>query len=461
MRIKVFFQKHKNFFQFSYAISLMAIIPLLIIFNTVYISNRYSDSLDIALQQRALSVARTVAALVKSDLSWEFFIQHRLDELNKSNIGVKTISVLKPNKEGGFDIMASSIIEAKGTKSYELFYQEAWKSPIYDGLATDSINFNDTYDNTMRTQSGGRCWLTAMPISDDSGEKQVLLVLELSAQAIDEMIIENKKISVIIVTFTVLIVILFLSVIFRLWDYALLYRKAKEVDKLKNEFVSMASHELRAPITALTGFTEMLYNEEMGPINTKIKDSLRMMLGAGKRLANLVDDLLDVGRIEQGRIICQPSPMSPDKIIREAIELFSFQAKEKKIKITYHPHTANLPELMIDKDRFKQVMANLISNAIKYSLAGEIQIFTRRRYDGQILEISVRDTGIGISEEERSHLFKKFYRANNKKIGTVVGTGLGLWITKQLVELMKGKITVESIEDVGTQFILHFPCREE
>jgi hypothetical protein len=114
MKIRDYLQKHKNFFQFSYAVSLMAIIPLLIIFNTVFIVNRYSESLDTALQQRALSVARTVASLVKEDLSWEFFIQHRLDELSQGNVGLKTISVLKPEEKGGYKIVASSIPEAVG-----------------------------------------------------------------------------------------------------------------------------------------------------------------------------------------------------------------------------------------------------------------------------------------------------------------------------------------------------------
>jgi signal transduction histidine kinase len=99
--------------------------------------------------------------------------------------------------------------------------------------------------------------------------------------------------------------------------------------------------------------------------------------------------------------------MSPDKIIREEVELYSFQAEEKGLKISYHPHAEKLPELMIDKDRFKQIMANLISNAIKYSREGDVQVITRVRYNKQILEICVKDTGIGLSEEERSHLFEK------------------------------------------------------
>jgi signal transduction histidine kinase len=457
MKIRDYLQKHKNFFQFSYAVSLMAIIPLLIIFNTVFIVNRYSESLDTALQQRALSVARTVASLVKEDLSWEFFIQHRLDELSQGNVGLKTISVLKPEEKGGYKIVASSIPEAVGKISYEEFYFKAWEGPVHTGLATDSITFNDTYSVINFNNNNKRSWLVAMPINDSSSEKQALLVLELSASVIDQMALDNKKSSIVVVTLTVLFVILFLSVIFRLWDYAVLYKKAKEIDKIKNEFVSMASHELRAPITAISGFTQMLYNGEMGAVNEKVKDSLKMMLNASERLSGLVDDLLDVGRIEQGRIVCQPTLMSPDKIIREEVELYSFQAEEKGLKISYHPHAEKLPELMIDKDRFKQIMANLISNAIKYSREGDVQVITRVRYNKQILEICVKDTGIGLSEEERSHLFEKFYRARNDKAGKVTGTGLGLWITKQLVELMGGKILVESIEDVGSQFVLRFP----
>jgi signal transduction histidine kinase len=168
-------------------------------------------------------------------------------------------------------------------------------------LATDSITFNDTYSVINFNNNNKRSWLVAMPINDSSSEKQALLVLELSASVIDQMALDNKKSSIVVVTLTVLFVILFLSVIFRLWDYAVLYKKAKEIDKIKNEFVSMASHELRAPITAISGFTQMLYNGEMGAVNEKVKDSLKMMLNASERLSGLVDDLLGCRKNRTGQ----------------------------------------------------------------------------------------------------------------------------------------------------------------
>ena len=284
-----------------------------------------------------------------------------------------------------------------------------------------------------------------------------MLAVKLSSEIVDELSQTNRRMSIYLLIGTVVIVMLFLLVVVRLWDYAVLYKKTKEIDKMKDEFISMASHELRTPVTGIRGYTNMILDGSLGAINDKTKKYLRMVRGAADRLAVLVEDLLDVGRIEQNRISLVPLPMDPAEVLRETIEEMNLQAAKKKLDLVYSPHHDPLPYIRIDRNRFKQVLINLINNSIKYTKEGSIEIITREKYDGRVLELVIKDTGIGMSDKDRERLFEKFYRIRNDYTRDITGTGLGMWITKQLVELMHGTIMVDSIENVGTQVTLQFP----
>jgi signal transduction histidine kinase len=133
----------------------------------------------------------------------------------------------------------------------------------------------------------------------------------------------------------------------------------------------------------------------------------------------------------------------------------SFQAKEKGLSLNFEAIENTNDLINVDKDKLKQVLINIIGNSIKYTNEGSVDVKISNKEDN--LVISIKDTGIGMSAKEREHLFEKFYRIKNKKTQDVVGTGLGLWITKQIVEMMKGSIFVDSIEEVGTQVTIQFP----
>ena len=354
--------------------------------------------------------------------------------------------------------MASSNKEKVENILNSYFYKLAWLQKENDGLATDSIQLEESGENGELTEDvKNRFWLVAIPMRDTNDKKQALLTIKLSSQIVDELTRYNRNASIYLLIGTVFVVMLFLLVVVRLWDYAALYTQVKGVDKMKDEFVSMATHELRTPITGISGFLSMVLNGEMGPINAKTKEALTMASSASERLAVLVDDLLDVGRIEQGRISLRPEPIEPTQIIKETVAELMIQAKNKKLALSFRPHKEILPIINIDKDRFKQVLINLIGNAIKYTPAGEVQVKTHVRYDGRVLEIKIKDTGLGMSSTDRERLFEKFYRIKNDKTKDITGTGLGMWITKRLVEMMNATITVDSIENVGTQITLQFP----
>lgn len=455
MDIRQFLLKNRMAAQITYGITLIVMIPLLITFNTVFIINKYNQSLDITLQRQALSLGRTISTLIEDDLPWIDFVQIKIDTLLKNNVALQAINVLTPEKDG-FKIIASTDSKKIGESSDYYFYKLAWMQPNNDGLATDSTNGSNLEIQNNNLEED-RYWLVAMPMKGSDGNKFALISLKISSKIVDDLTNYNRNISIYILIGTVLIVILFLLIAVRLWDYALLYKKIKEVDKMKDEFISIASHELRTPVTGIRGFTSMIIDGTLGKVNDKVLDSAKMIHRASERLGALVEDLLNVSRIEQNRIEINPTPIDAGHIINEIISELDVQAKEKKLSLDFKPNTQMLPIITVDVSRFKEILINLIGNAIKYTESGGVEISTKEKIKNNILEIIIKDTGIGMSSVDRERLFEKFYRIQNDKTKNINGTGLGLWITKRLIELMNGKIIIDSMEGVGTQITISFP----
>lgn len=458
LHFKQFIENNRVPLQLAYGIILIVLIPLLIAYNTVFIIKQYNKSMDVALQRQALTVGRSIYALIKTDLGDEGAMQKKIEALSNKSSDVEELAILKPEKDS-FKIIASSKNENIGKVLGFYYYNQAWIQPDNDGLATDSLLLAHTAEG--QEMIGGntdeRFWLVAMPMQDASGEKQALLTMKLSSEIVNELTNNNRNASMILLVLTVLVVILFLAAAVRLWDYAVLYNKIKEVDQMKDEFISIASHELRTPVTGIRGFVSMILEGTYGEISDKLKETLKMVQGAADRLAGLVEDLLNVSRIEQGRMEVKNAPLEISQIIKDIMAELKIQADQKKLILEYKPHTDKLPMASVDSERFKQALINLIGNAIKYTEQGSVTVLTEEKDGGKTLAIKIKDTGIGMSAKDRERLFQKFYRVQNDKTKGIVGTGLGLWITKQIVELMKGKITVDSIENVGTQITLLFP----
>ena len=452
MKLREFFTDNKEMLQLAYGVILVILIPLLIAYNTVFIIGKYNESMDVALQRQALTVGRSIYALIKNDLGNEKIIQEKIKELSDRNSNFQELSILIPEDEN-FKIIASSERENLGKTLEFYYYQMAWSQPDNDGLATDSLKLAATTEGKKIVGSFSRedrFWLVAMPMKDSSGEKQALLSMKISSKIVDDLTNYNRNASIYLLAVTVLIVILFLSIAIRLWDYALLYRKIKEVDQMKDEFISIASHELRTPLTSIKGYLSLILEGTYGKIeNKKMKEGINRAIDSSKRLEALVEDLLNVSRIEQRRLDVKNEEVELEPIIQEIISQLKIPADEKKLLLEYKEPKEKLPLILADPERLKQALINLIGNSIKYTEKGSIEVTTKIENDK--LEIKIADTGIGMSAEEQKHLFEKFHRVQNEKTAKIIGTGLGLWITKQIIELMNGKIYLESMKDVGTQ----------
>ncbi|MBN1263066.1 MAG: GAF domain-containing protein [Candidatus Pacebacteria bacterium] len=229
--------------------------------------------------------------------------------------------------------------------------------------------------------------------------------------------------------------------------------KLRELDQMKDEFVSIASHELRTPMTATNNYIWMVLHNRAGKITQKQHFYLDRAATSIKRLINLVEDMLTVSRIEGGKLSLNTAPGSIAKIVKTTIEELKIKAQNKKIKLFLELPKKNLPLVMMDPDKIREVLTNLIGNAIKFTDSGGQIVITFHK-KGKMLSTRVTDTGRGIAKADIPKLFRKFGRLD-RSFATVAetgGTGLGLYICKQIIDLHHGRIGVDSNLGKGTVF---------
>jgi PAS domain S-box-containing protein len=233
----------------------------------------------------------------------------------------------------------------------------------------------------------------------------------------------------------------------------------REVDRMKTEFVSLVSHELRTPLTSIKGYTELVLDGDAGEINEEVEEYLGIVFNNAERLVALVNDLLDLSRIESGRIQLKLETVDLNEVVQTVIDSMQQKVKEKgqSLSVDIDQQVACVYG---DKGKLVQVLTNYLSNAYKYTQeGGDIQIVISRQ--DNFAHVAVRDNGFGIAPEDQARLFTRFYRVDNSMTREVGGTGLGLSIVRQLIELQGGEIGVESALGEGSTFSFIIPLVAE
>ena len=223
----------------------------------------------------------------------------------------------------------------------------------------------------------------------------------------------------------------------------------KELDKMRDDFVSTVSHELRTPLTSIMGWTETLLNEHPGVLNDLQKRFLTISYESSQRLNKLIEEILTVSRVQQGTLRLQQQPFFPHHALHAVMTMLKPLAKSKEITISVQDRWPRDIELIGDAGRIEQVLTNLIGNAIKFSPELSAVAVDSRHEQGQWY-IEIRDQGIGVPKDEMARLFERFYRASNAAAAQIQGTGLGLYVCKAVVEGHGGLIGLKSEEDQGT-----------
>lgn len=230
----------------------------------------------------------------------------------------------------------------------------------------------------------------------------------------------------------------------------------KQLEEMKVDFVSMAAHELRTPLTAIRGYTSLLQMHYANDMNDQAKELLIRLLISTTNLSSLIDNLLLVSRIERNDMLIEKQPINIALILNDVFENFKQQANTKKLTFLLNIPKEELPLVMVDPFKIGQVFFNLISNAINYTPEkGTVVVTAARKADS--VEITIQDTGQGIPSEAIPMLFTKFFRVSGALEQGSKGTGLGLYITKSILELHDGKIFVESTLGKGSKFTCSLP----
>jgi signal transduction histidine kinase len=233
------------------------------------------------------------------------------------------------------------------------------------------------------------------------------------------------------------------------------YKKLEKLDKAKSEFISITSHQLRTPLTAIKGYISMIIDGTYGELREEAKRPMENVYKSNERLIKLVNQLLNLSKLEAGKIEFEPNPCSLEKVMNEVIDELKINAEKKGLNLRMEKRE-DLPEIMADEDKLRQVFLNLLDNAIKYTQKGEIVIELKKIDNYQQIKIS--DTGEGMTEDEIKSLFQTFTRTSAGIQLYTEGVGIGLYIGKKFIEMHKGKIWAESPgKGKGSTFYVKLP----
>lgn len=427
------------------------LVALVIVGAFVFMAERFigiaTDAQDRLVNVRVGSLQDAFVPFAAEHLDDSAYLNEKIKGLIAANPTIQDFRIVKrdaPSTDtvSPYVVIASGALTAVGSRdaNAEFLYTLAAGDPSHSvTLATES--------------AGNRIFKTARAIENASSSVVAVAMTTQTLSEADRAIESSIRGSVILLAVVLALLMLLFVRFSKVIDYMALYTKLKEVDQLKDDFISMASHELRTPLTVIRGYADYIKNA------TEMNDETRAYVAkidlSAKGLDELVEDILNVSRMEQGRMTFTFAPLAPASLIEEVVASFIIPAKEKGLSITCETTVPAGTTIRVDKDRLKQALMNIVGNAVKYTKQGSVTV--REYLENGRLVIRVSDTGLGMTAEEREHLFEKFYRIRNDDTKDIRGTGLGLWITAQMVRQMDGSISVESIKGVGSHFIISFP----
>lgn len=427
-----------------YSVALVILIPAIIVAGTIWLTTKIKADYDLELQRKAnlanqvFGVSATSIMAANSPEQAAPLLQQLIDSTRAQAPEIEELGISKPST-AGFTTIASSDTSEVGKEDGTPQTRLAWSKA------------HSVASLIVSGEGGDRMWLVATPISASGSQPVAIATIRVSLRSADALIATTLRNTLIGLVVMITVIIVLLLNHFRFVEYAELFRKQKELDQMKDDFISIATHELKSPMSVIKGYISMALEENL---SDNVRDMLNIGYAQTDRLGRLVTDLLDVSRLEQGKTKYNLAPIALSDTIGPLLGTYQVKADEKGLKLEYQ-NTPAVPRVLADPDRVSEIFTNLIDNAIKYSRTGTVTISHALGEAGVVT--TVADTGIGLTADEISHLFARFYRARNTDTADIAGTGLGLWIIKQYIEHMGGSIVVHSEKGVGTQFIVTLP----
>lgn len=420
-----------------FVVVLMVVFPALFIavvqsfFTTAYSNIETSEKRQVAVLHDALSVL--ISAYGEQSTVIGDFITKQVTE----NSELVDIRVLKKTDEGLL------ILQSKDEAKHGSYEQNTDDYEVVQPTNDTSLIF-ESHNGTYRT------WRAVRGVTLQNGT-QYYILSEHSFSTIDSVMAARAQQSYIVLTAIFLFLIALAYWFAKQTDWKRRYHTLEQQQKERDLFTNMIAHEFRTPLTAVRGYTSFL--QESATVTGQDKKFVEIIQLSTNRLVALVNDFLEIARIQSGKTVLTMVDADVQLVIKEVLTTLTPQAREKQLQLIYTPLKVPLV-LTTDTKRLYQVLLNLISNAIKYTKVGTIEITTD--VTPKTVTIRIKDTGMGITAEDQKRLFTPFARFGGVETTTTPGTGLGMTITKQYVELLRGTIAVESIKNVGTHVVLTF-----
>jgi two-component system NtrC family sensor kinase len=279
----------------------------------------------------------------------------------------------------------------------------------------------------------------------------IIIVSSLASYVIGNRYIGDPLIIALIVIFITTLLFIIAFIIIQSFE------RLAEANRMKSEFVSIVSHQLRSPLSNLRWVIELLMSGRISSVSEKQTEYFRILKENSERMKELVSDLLTVSRIEQGKLSLKKERISLQSLIEKVIKEVEIFAGASNVEISFDSEE-NLPQIIVDPDQIKLVIGNLLDNAIRYiKERGKAEIDLKKKNDN--LYVEVKDNGIGIPKDDQKYIFQKFFRSANIKRHQTEGSGLGLYIAKSIIEKSGGKMGFKSQEGIGSIFWFILPIK--
>jgi len=384
---------------------------------------------------RTATLHESVAILLS--LTTDTELKSSLTVLQAANTDVTTLRVYTGAPDDSFTLVAASAADVQSTSTTPGSMLQLARVAPQETFTVPLTRNGDRIEQSVRYQ--------------EINGVAYYIFSEHSRAQVDAVLMKRKQDAYILLS---LIFIFLISLAYwfnRQTDWEKRYTTLHNTLQQRDLFSNMIAHEFRAPLTAIKGYASFLQDSDVLPSEERrYADTIRE---SAERLVLLVNDFLEVARIQSGKMNIEPSVIDVRTTIATVIDSMTKEANSKDLTLAYTP--ANTPQqLYIDQNRLIQVLTNIISNSIKYTKTGQVAVSCEEDRSGVV--IRVKDTGMGITAEDQQKLFTPFARVGGVEHTTITGTGLGMWITKQMIELLHGSITVESIQGVGTHVVLRF-----
>jgi signal transduction histidine kinase len=423
--------------QFLFTLLLIVIIPVAFFFSGQQFLNASKENQETLENGRIGLMHDVFLSLIIASNADIAVIQKEIERTVRLNPDIVDFRVVQKSTEGFTAIAALDTSLIGVVDPNRLVYDSAF------------INPDQSFIQPIEVES--KRYIRGVRLVEFGSDVFVIYTVT-SREAIDQ-VFANRIVAAYYWLFGILVVVMMLVLRHvRLIDYGYLYRETKKANEMKDLFTNMIAHELRAPLTAIRGYASMI--TESDTVQKEEKEYALRVKDSAERLLAIVNDLLDVARIQSGKLKVEVNSADVSKIVVAVCEELSPSALEKNIMLT-HTGTDVVNEGLIDPQRTHQAITNLVSNAIKYTKEGSIDLSIEDKFN--TVEIRVKDTGMGISASDQKQLFAPFFRVESDDVSQITGTGLGMWITRQLIELMGAKIGVESIKGVGTHIVVTVP----